>query len=112
MHNSLPAQTKKKIFIYSYPAPHWGPNDVLGVALAEDGVTLATHISSCEDWAQHDMGLNGSTWKHALYAAHFPQGYELVWIPYEDLDAHVEFQRAWELNQQLKKQHEKEQTNE
>lgn len=55
------------------------PEDVTGLALAEDGTGLCAHISSDPKWAQHDMGLT-STWHHDAYKAHYPDGFELVWI--------------------------------
>lgn len=49
------------------------------MAMAEDGAVLASHCSSSETWAKHDIGLN-SDWKNASYQLHYPDGYELVWI--------------------------------
>lgn len=55
----------------------WG-HDVVVEARAEDGRLLATHVSSCIDWAKHDIGLT-SDWKHDIYRSEFPEGYELIW---------------------------------
>lgn len=66
---------KPKIFVWTQPYGH----DVIGYALAEDGVALASHLSSSEMWARHDMGIDGD-WKHDRYRAHYPDGYELVWL--------------------------------
>lgn len=55
-------------------------------ALSEDGHFLAEHLSSNEDWAQHDIGIN-SDWKHEYYRKHYPDGYDLIWVegnPKED----------------------------
>ena len=49
------------------------------MALAEDGTHLASHVSSSEGFARHDIGLT-SDWKHEAYKAHYPDGYELVWV--------------------------------
>lgn len=53
------------------------------IALAEDGNVLARHGSSNEYYAQHDIGIH-SDWKHDLYKKHYPDGYELVWLEFED----------------------------
>ena len=66
--------------IYILITGRYGDGDVISTALAEDGHALAGHLSSSEGWAQHDMGLGGSTWKHDRYAEHYPDGYELVWV--------------------------------
>lgn len=44
-----------EILITVYPAVGWGPDDVIGYALAEDGECLAQHLSSNIDWSKHDM---------------------------------------------------------
>lgn len=49
------------------------------LALAEDGTHLASHVSSSEDWAKHDIGISTDR-KHERYQAHYPDGYELVWV--------------------------------
>jgi hypothetical protein len=49
------------------------------MAIAEDGNVLAKHLSSNTHWAKHDIGIT-SDWKHNYYKAHYPDGYELVWL--------------------------------
>lgn len=72
------------------------PNgDVIGSALAEDGTFLAQHLSSSVDFSKHDLGFTSSQ-KHELYNAHYPQGFELVWIDENQLDGHDGFQAAWQ----------------
>ena len=66
-------------------------------AVAEDGEHLASHFSSNEGWAKHDIGIN-SDWKHDKYKAKYPDGYELVWLSPEETDTNVNFLRAIELN--------------
>lgn len=75
--------------------------DTIGYALAEDGECLASHWSSGVNWSKHDMGLT-SDWKHDIYAKKYPDGYDLVWIDYGDLDNHEDCQKAYQLNQKLK----------
>ena len=70
-------------------------SDVAGYALAEDGTGLASHISSNEDWAKHDMGLT-SDLKKEIYEGHYPDGYELEWV--SDFDNNAGGNRAMSLN--------------
>lgn len=42
-------------------------------------VILANHFSSGKNWCKHDMGIT-SDWKHDIYDAAYPDGYELVWL--------------------------------
>lgn len=90
---------KPKIYVYCLPAPGWRPGDVIGYAVAEDGEGLASHLSSGEGYARHDMGITG-TWKHDAYAAKYPDGYDLVWV--DDVDACPELLAAIEKNHALK----------
>lgn len=91
-----------KIFIFvsgvmkdSYGCEH----DVLGTAIAEDGTALASHLSSSIGFLKHDMGYKGSDWKHDLYKAHYPDGYELEWV--DDPEKHEGLQKAFENNKKL-----------
>ena len=86
--------SKPKIFIFAGDTGY----GFHGQALAEDGTGLGGHLSSSVDFAKHDMGLT-SDWKHDLYDAHYPDGYELEWIDIEDIDSHEKFQEALKLNQ-------------
>jgi len=86
-----------KIYLYCVPCPAMRPNDVIGYALADDGKALASHLSSGEWYSQHDMGFT-SDWKHDVYNAHYPDGYELEWV--DDLDTHEGWQAAYQRNQQ------------
>jgi hypothetical protein len=65
--------------IYCWVNSGHGSEFQMVMAMAEDGHVLASHCSSSEYWAKHDIGLTG-TWKHDLYAKHYPDGYELVWV--------------------------------
>jgi len=75
-HNSFLEKVKTKIYLACFPD---GSGDFIGQALAEDGLALASHLSSSVDWAKHDMGFS-SDWKHDIYAELYPHGYELIWI--------------------------------
>lgn len=68
---------KPKIRIFV--ASNWG-SDLSMCAVAEDGDEIANHISSNTAWGRLDMGLDGGSRKHDLYAKKYPDGYELVWV--------------------------------
>jgi hypothetical protein len=50
------------------------------VAVAEDGTHLAGHICSNHGYANHDMGISATGWKRDKYAAHYPDGFEVVGV--------------------------------
>ena len=89
---------KKKIYLTCFPAPNWGPNDVIGQALCEDGAGLASHLSSNISFSKHDMGLT-SDWKHKTYKEHCPDGFDLEWV--DDPENHDGWQSALVKNKQL-----------
>lgn len=75
------SETKPKIFVFCNSCvPEWHSM----VAIAEDGTWLAGHICSHHGYAAHDMGINPNGWKRDKYAAHYPDGFEVEWVP----DAH------------------------
>lgn len=84
-----------KILLYTYtPADCRG---VIGVALAEDGAGLAQHLSTSPNWARYDLTQPAH---QATYAAHYPAGYELVWLGHEpDANALPALGEALRLNQ-------------
>jgi len=92
----------KKIFCFINGGT---PGLLNAVALAEDGTYLACHGSSCDGWAQHDLGIE-SIWKHAEYNAHYGEGkWKLEWV--FDPKTHEGLNAAIKLNQE-KAQKEKE----
>lgn len=84
-----------KIYLACFPYQWCRHADVIGEALAEDGIGLASHLSSNIDFSKHDMGLT-SDWKHDTYAEHYPDGYELEWVA--DPATHKGWQKALALN--------------
>jgi hypothetical protein len=66
--------------IYIFVSGMYGGDDYCMSAVAEDGECIAGHVSSSIEWGKRDMGLNGGTWKHDLYANKYPDGYELEWV--------------------------------
>lgn len=88
----------KKIFVF-VSSRYERPRLVGAIALCEDGHVLASHVSSDEEWARHDMGVFGSTWQHEHYAAHCPDGFTLEWVDHPDTHPGVE--AAGARNQEL-----------
>jgi hypothetical protein len=85
-----------KIFVFVNGSSGMGYH---GCAIAEDGTALAGHCSSNLMWLYHDMGLrphNGDNWQHDKYAAHYPDGYDLVDVIGEPgtVEAHPEAMAA------------------
>lgn len=71
------------------------------IAIAEDGHCLASHISSSQLWARHDIGVT-SDWKHEHYKEHYPSGYELIWL--NDPENNDGLKLAIERNEELRKE--------
>ncbi len=61
-------------------------------ALAEDGTGLAGHLCSNHAFARHDMGIDANGWNRDLYAKHYPDGFEVVWVA--DPEKHEGLQAA------------------
>ena len=86
-----------KVFVWATPgATQFG--GVAGHAIAEDGTGLAGHISSNESWAKLDMT---SDYKKKDYAEHYPDGYEIEWIDYDDLEGHAAFNHAFRRHEEI-----------
>ena len=91
---------KHRIFCFNNGgSPGW----MHACAIADDGHVLAGHICSSEGFMRHDLGMDGSTWKHENYNKHFGEGnWELVWI--DDPSKSPELDVACALNAQLPKE--------
>ena len=89
----VPQWPKPRIFVSIEGRTPWG--DYLGFAVAQDGTGLAGHCSSSEAFVRHDMGIT-SDWKHDKYAAHYPGGYTLEWVPLEGWRNNAAFVAALE----------------
>ena len=70
--------------------------DAEAVAIDETGKVLATHVSSNESWAAHDLGMAmGSTWKHEKYNEVHPGGWVTEFVRIRDnRDSHEGLQAA------------------
>lgn len=86
--------------IYCWVNSGMGTDFQVVLAMAEDGHVLASHCSSSETWAKHDIGILGD-WKHDAYAKHYPDGYELVWVDDAVPGAHPGLDAAYAKNKAL-----------
>jgi hypothetical protein len=100
----MPEDPKPKI--YCWVNSGHGTDMQLVMAMAEDGHCLASHLSSSEDWAKHDIGHSHSDWKHGNYTAHYPGGWETEWIPDAEVRTHQGLNAAYARNQLLKEDEE------
>lgn len=83
---------KPQIFIFCNGCSHEWHN---ATAISEDGHFLAGHICSDHAWIPHDMGIT-SDWKHDAYKAKYPDGYELVMVPKEEIKTHAGITAAYQ----------------
>lgn len=85
-----------KIFIFSNAK---GGGDGVCYAMAASGHVLANHFCSSEAWAQYDLKRPDCL---AAYAKHYPDGYELEFVPSTAIETHEELAAAYLLNQELR----------
>jgi hypothetical protein len=78
-------ETARKPKIFVFVNTRYRNGDECPVAFSEDGHAIAGHFCS-HGWARHDMGFDGSNWKHENYDKHYPDGWELEWV--DDFDSH------------------------
>ncbi len=78
------------------------PGWYYGVLIAEDGECLGSHLCSHEAYMPGDLGvLEGSRAdRHERFKAHYPDGYRMEFIGYEDLKDHVGLNTAFKRNQE------------
>ncbi len=87
---------KPKIFVFSAT----GGGDGICYALAEDGAVLGSHYCSDEYFAKGDLGVDEGSRsdRHETYAKHYPDGYEMEFVPVKDLNDHEGVTEAIRLN--------------
>lgn len=71
-------------------------------AIAEDGTVVGSHYCSHEGWASHDLGVT-SDWHHDEYKAHYPDGFEVEFVPCAQIETHDGLQAALKLNREQAK---------
>lgn len=88
--------------IYVFKNGSLGSSDGVYFAVAEDGECLASHVSSCDSWAMHDMGVDENGWKRDIYAKHYPNGFDVEFVESDQMESHPGLLAAIEKNKQLK----------
>lgn len=70
------------------------------VLLAEDGTFLGSHICSSEAYIPADLGILEGTRpdRHEQFREHYPNGYRMEFVGYNNVLAHVELNKAINLN--------------
>lgn len=90
--------SKPKIYAFSNVV---GGGDGIAYAMAEDGTVLGSHWCSHEGFVPHDLGVTDGSRpdRHETYAKHYPEGYEMEFVPAANVKTHAGLMRAFELNQ-------------
>jgi hypothetical protein len=90
-------ETKPKIYCFSNVV---GGGDGIAYAMAEDGTVLGSHWCSHENYVPHDLGVRPGSRpdRHKTYAEHYPEGYEMVFVPASEVLTHEGLSKAFELN--------------
>ena len=88
---------KSKIYVFSNVK---GGGEGVCYAMAEDGTVLGSHLCSCEGFAPGDLGVTEGSRpdRHENYAKHYPDGYEMEFIPSRELAEHKSLAEAFKLN--------------
>jgi len=88
---------KPKIYCFS-DTPDGG--DGIAIAMAEDGTILGSHLCSHEGYVPHDLGVTPGSRpdRHETYAEHYPDGYEMEFVPADEVDSHDGLKLAFERN--------------
>ena len=91
---------KPKIFCFSNVV---GGGDGEALALAEDGTCLGSHWCSHESFVRVDLGVTEGSRpdRHKTYKEHYPDGYEMVFVPSSKVKNHPQIKIACELNHKI-----------
>lgn len=70
--------------------------------LAEDGTGLGGHCCSHEAYMLHDLGILEGTRadRHEAFREHYPDGYQMAFVPESEVMTHPGLEAAYQLNQQ------------
>lgn len=74
------------------------------IAIAEDGNVLGSHLCSSEGWMPIDLGVVEGTRKDRhenQYSKHYPDGYEMEWVPTSAIEKHEALKKAFDANAAL-----------
>jgi len=91
---------KPKIYAFSNVV---GGGDGTALAMAEDGTVLGSHWCSSEYYVPHDLGVQEGSRpdRHITYAEHYPDGYEMEFVPSARVRSHAGLMAAFDRNQAL-----------
>lgn len=83
-----------------------GPGLYSGQLIAEDGTALGGHACSAEGYMYYDLGiLEGSRPdRHETFRKHYPDGYRMDFVPYDQVRQHEGLEAAYQKNQQKAKE--------
>ena len=72
----------------------------IAYAIGDDGTILGSHCCSHESYVQNDLGVSEGSRpdRHKTYKKHFPNGYEMEFIPSDKVKAHEGIKEAFRLN--------------
>lgn len=78
-----------------------GGGDGIAYAIAEDGTVLGSHWCSHEIYVPGDLGVTEGSRpdRHKAYAEHYPDGYEMEFVPARDVLSHPGLSEAVRLNE-------------
>lgn len=78
-----------------------GGGDGIAYAIGDDGTILGSHWCSHEYFVSNDLGVTEGSRpdRHEAYKKHFPDGYEMEFVPSSQVDNHEGLQEAFRLNQ-------------
>jgi len=76
------------------------PGWMSAVLLAEDGTCLGSHLCSSEAYMPADLGVLEGTRpdRHEEFRSHYPDGYRMEFVCYDDLISHEKLNHAFKLN--------------
>lgn len=85
--------SKPKIYCFSNVI---GGGEGMAYAIAEDGTLLGSHWCSHESFVLGDLGVEEGTRsdRHETYAKHYPDGYEMEFVPSKEVKKHEGLQMA------------------
>lgn len=88
--------------IYCFSNVESGGNGI-AYAMAEDGTVLGSHWCSHECYVSGDLGVTKGARpdRHETYKEHYPDGYEMIFVPASEVKTHKGISNAIKLNQKM-----------
>ncbi len=85
---------KPKIYCFSNVK---GGGEGIALAMAEDGTVLGSHFCSSEYYVPGDLGVipGSRPDRHEAYAKHYPDGYEMEFVPDREVASNAGLQAAF-----------------